>query len=113
MNRKSKIQNKKALAVTLPALATAGGPEHFAGLDREGLCFFAIRSARVVRALRAGASISNYDRPSQSVGADPSGKKYCVPFTGWLSLWSSSCKSSFRSTKSISDVSITSRSEDL
>ena len=41
----------------------------------------------------------------------PSGRKYCVPFTGSCSRRRSCCKSSLRSTKSISEVLITRRSE--
>jgi len=41
----------------------------------------------------------------------PSGRKYCVPFTGSCRRRNSCCKSSLRSTKSISEVLITSRSE--
>src|SRR5208337_1355652 len=40
----------------------------------------------------------------------PSGRKYCVPLTGSCRRRRSCCKSSFFSTKSISEVSITSRS---
>ena len=41
----------------------------------------------------------------------PRGRKYCVPLTGSWSRRKSCCKSSLRSTKSISDVLITRRSE--
>src|SRR6267142_2822612 len=41
----------------------------------------------------------------------PSGRKYCVPLTGSCRRRSSCCKSALRSTKSISEVLITSRSE--
>ncbi len=43
----------------------------------------------------------------------PSGKKYCVPLIGSVTLRSSSCKSSLRSTKSMSEVFTISRSEDV
>src|SRR5205807_9550176 len=41
----------------------------------------------------------------------PSGRKYCVLLTGSWSRLRSCCKSSLRSTKSISEVLITRRSE--
>src|SRR5258707_309635 len=43
----------------------------------------------------------------------PSGKKYCVPLIGSVTFRSNSCKSSLRSTKSISDVLTISRSDDV
>ena len=43
--------------------------------------------------------------------AAPRGRKYCVPFTGCCKRRSNCCRSSLRSTKSISDVLITRRSE--
>src|SRR5712692_9550916 len=61
----------------------------------------------------AGLLHSSPCTPSQSAVADPSGKKYCVPLTGWLNLSNNSRRSSFRSTKSISEVSTTSRLLDL
>jgi hypothetical protein len=44
---------------------------------------------------------------------DPSGRKYCVPRIGSLTRRSSSCKSVWRSTKSMSLVFTTSRSDDV
>src|SRR5882762_8306145 len=41
----------------------------------------------------------------------PNGRKYCVPFTGSCRRRRSCCRSALRSTKSISEVLITSRSE--
>src|SRR5229473_1446227 len=41
----------------------------------------------------------------------PSGRKYCVPLTGSCSLRSNCCRSSLRSTKSISEVLMTSKSD--
>ena len=43
----------------------------------------------------------------------PSGRKYCVPLIGSVTLRNSSCRSSLRSTKSISDVFTISRSDDV
>lgn len=43
----------------------------------------------------------------------PNGRKYCVPLMGAETFRSNSCKSSFRSTKSISEVFTTRRSEDV
>ncbi len=43
----------------------------------------------------------------------PNGKKYCVPLIGSVTFRNSSCKSSLRSTKSISDVFTISRSDDV
>src|ERR1700745_3285905 len=43
----------------------------------------------------------------------PSGRKYCVPLIGSVTLRSNSCRSSLRSTKSISDVFTISRSDDV
>src|SRR5260370_518098 len=43
--------------------------------------------------------------------AEPRGRKYCVPLTGSWSLFRRSWRSSLRSTKSISDVLMTRRSE--
>src|SRR5579872_4494038 len=43
----------------------------------------------------------------------PNGKKYWVPLIGSLTLRNSSCKSSFRSTKSMSDVFTINRSDDV
>jgi hypothetical protein len=43
----------------------------------------------------------------------PSGRKYCVPLIGSLTLRSNSCKSSLRSTKSMSEVLTISRSDDV
>jgi len=43
----------------------------------------------------------------------PSGKKYCVPLIGSLTFRRSSCRSSLRSTKSISEVFTISRSDDV
>ncbi len=55
-----------------------------------------------------GDQLSTVDWPYSE---GPSGRKYCVPFTGSCRRRSSCCKSSLRSTKSISEVLITSRSE--
>jgi len=54
-------------------------------------------------------------RGSQALAAssDPNGRKYCVPLMGAETFLSSSCKSSLRSTKSISEVLTMSRSEDV
>ena len=41
----------------------------------------------------------------------PSGRKYCVPLMGAETFFSSSCRSSLRSTKSISEVLTISRSD--
>ena len=43
----------------------------------------------------------------------PSGRKYCVPLIGSVTFRKSSCRSSLRSTKSISDVFTISRSDDV
>jgi predicted nucleic acid-binding protein len=43
----------------------------------------------------------------------PSGRKYCVPLIGAETLRSNSCKSSLRSTKSISEVFTISRSDEV
>lgn len=43
----------------------------------------------------------------------PSGRKYCVPLIGSVTLRRSSCRSSLRSTKSISEVLTISRSDDV
>ncbi len=43
----------------------------------------------------------------------PSGRKYCVPLMGAETLRNSSCKSSLRSTKSISEVFTISRSDEV
>ena len=48
-----------------------------------------------------------------TASAPPSGKKYCVPLIGSVTLRSSSCKSSLRSTKSMSEVLTISRSDDV
>src|SRR5271157_4842461 len=45
--------------------------------------------------------------------SEPSGRKYCVPRIGSLTRRSSACKSSLRSTKSISDVFTISKSEEV
>src|SRR5712691_10754346 len=43
----------------------------------------------------------------------PKGRKYCVPLIGAETFLRSSCKSSLRSTKSISEVLTISRSEEV
>ncbi len=91
--------------------ALGGGPRGPSLTWTERVNFY-VGSAVNRRRLRAVLHVSR-TRPSQSADADPSGKKYCVPFTGWLSRSSNCCKSWFRSTKSISDVSITSTLLDL
>jgi len=58
-----------------------------------------------------GASTHDQDHDYSCYSEGPSGRKYCVPFTGSCRRRNSCCKSSLRSTKSISDVLITSRSE--
>ena len=67
---------------------------------------------------RGGASssrFSNFDFRVSGFGRlyseAPSGRKYCVPLTGSWRRRRSCCKSSLRSTKSISEVLITRRSE--
>jgi len=52
-----------------------------------------------------------YTRAACSSG--PRGRKYCVPRIGSLTRRSNACKSSLRSTKSISEVFTISRSEDV
>jgi hypothetical protein len=49
----------------------------------------------------------------QAASCPPSGRKYCVPLIGSVTFHSSSCKSSSRSTKSISDVLTINRSDDV
>ena len=56
---------------------------------------------------------TNDDSQAPTVSCPPSGRKYCVPLIGSLTFRSSSCKSSLRSTKSMSDVFTISRSEDV
>ena len=104
MNPKSKIQNRKSpadcqrLEQQKKTLSVAGrefrrslqsvrGPGRASAcLDREGQTRSSKRSARNPAALfTPGFLATSHSRPSQSAGADPSGRKYYVPLTGWLS----------------------------
>src|SRR5260370_31449001 len=57
-----------------------------------------------------GGPASNDCLHAPTASCPPSGRKYCVPLIGSVTLRNSSCKSSLRSTKSISDVLTISRS---
>jgi hypothetical protein len=69
------------------------------------------RSSTERGAVRTINPKTNEMRRSRSDQGWPRGRKYCVPFTGWRRRRRSSCKSSLRSTKSISVVSTTKRFE--
>lgn len=77
--------------------------------SRNSCRFTSIQNPRGWR--RAHIPSSGHSTVDCPYSEGPSGRKYCVPFTGSCRRRSSCCKSSLRSTKSISEVLITSRSE--
>src|SRR5258706_6893469 len=60
-----------------------------------------------------GGPASDDSLHAPTASCPPSGKKYCVPLMGSVTFRNSSCKSSLRSTKSMSDVLTISRSDDV
>jgi AbrB family looped-hinge helix DNA binding protein len=71
------------------------------------------RRAREVRDSSGPGPTTNNRSYAPTASCPPSGKKYCVPLIGSVTLRSNSCKSSLRSTKSMSEVLTISRSDDV
>src|SRR5580704_9941797 len=65
------------------------------------------------RRCRRDEKLVTGDYAFAACSSEPSGRKYCVPRIGSLTRRSSACKSSLRSTKSISEVFTISRSDDV
>ena len=81
-----------------------------------GLALLKFRRRQVISQLTARirhipGRMSHTICPFVNYSDAPSGRKYCVPLTGSWSRRSSCCRSELRSTKSMSEVLMTSRSD--
>jgi hypothetical protein len=76
------------------------------------LPFRAPVGARARDAKKNGALFPQPVRGRADYSEAPKGRKYCVPLTGSCKRRRSCCRSALRSTKSISDVLMTSRSDE-
>ncbi len=116
-SRHNKIAATGAVATLSPALSDGG-----IGRDRS----FPIEANQLIADTKLShyqmivSAPANDQRPTANDGSyalaaswPPRGRKYCVPLIGAETLRNSSCRSSLRSTKSISEVFTIRRSDDV